>query len=275
MNYYVVANDLEHFKKLNDLDVKAIIISSKYSTYRESFSLDEIKSCLELNKDIFVSFYDLISESKLSETILYINELINIGVENFIVNDTGLVFYLSKHSVNVILDNITLNTCSKSINMWKKFNVNGCVCGREITLDEINVICDNSDISIFVHIQGSFPIFSSIRKLLSNYKEAKGVDTLFDETYLYDKDRSNSYRISENDFGTVIFSSYEQCGIEDIDKLKTINFIIDQPNVCSDINIQIVKYYLDYKNHSLNDIQSISEFKQSRGFFYKRTLYKL
>ncbi len=275
MNLYVVANDVEHFNKLNQLPLKSIIVSSKYSTYRTPFTIDEIKTCFETNPNLFVSLYDLISETNINEVIAYLNELMEIGVQNFIVNDSGLVYYLQDYNVNVILDNVTLNSCSTSINMWKQFNVFGCVCGREITLDEINDICDNAIVDIFVHIQGSFPIFTSIRKLLTNYQHAKDVKHLSDDVSLYDKERNNTYKIIEKDSGVVMFSSYEQCSIDDIDNLKTVNFIIDQPNVSSQTNLEIVKCYLDYQNYSISDIQKLSSLKQSRGFFYKRTLYKL
>lgn len=275
MNLTVVANNTQHFNELNTLNIETIVLSSTYSSYRKGFTVEEIETCFEINNNIAVSLYDLISESKIDEVTKYIDKLIEIGIKTFFVNDSGLVYYLQKYDVKVILDNVTLNSNANSINMWKKFGVNGVVCGREITIDEINGICDKCDMDIYVHVQGSFPIFTSIRKLLSNYKIARDVDCDLSKASLYDKERDSNYNFIESDNGVVMFSSYEQCSIEDLDKLHTLNFIIDQPNVCDDINISIVKMYLDYTNYSMESIQGISELKQSRGFFYKRTLYKL
>ncbi len=274
MKYKVVANNVSHFKLLNQLELDTIILASKYSSYRNSFSLDEIEECFMLNQNISISFYDLISETIIDEVVEYINYLLEMGIRNFIVNDTGLVYYLSGYDVNVTLDNITLNTNFESINMWNSYGVGSVVLGREITLSEINEIYNNSNIEVIVHIQGIFPIFTSIRKLLTNYQVEKGTNFTNEQVYLGSLERQAKYPFIENNNGVVMFSNYEQCSIEDLDKLLVKTYLIDQPFVEDEVNVQVVKMYLD-GNYQINDIAKISKFKQSRGFFYKKTLYKL
>ncbi len=275
MKYSVAANNVEHFYQLNNYDLEMIILASKYSSYRQSFNIAEIEECYKVNNNIAVSFYDLISETKVDEACGYLKQILAIGVKNFIVNDSGLVYFLRQYDVNVILDNISLNTNYESCNMWKDFGVNGVVASREITLAEINEMSEKSTIDIYIHIQGSFPIFTSIRTLLTNYYNEKKIDDKHSNLYLYDKLRDSKFVITENDSGTIMFNAYEQCSIDDLDNLVSSHFIIDQPLVSSEQNLKIVKMYLDYKNYSIDDVSSISEIKQSRGFFYKKTLYKL
>lgn len=275
MKISVVANNFNHFKLLHALEIDEIILSSKYSSYRKSFTIEEIIECFKIDKNITVSFYDLINETIFDEVAEYIDNLLDIGVRNFIVNDSGLVYYLNKREVNVTLDNITLNTNYHSINIWSEYNVSKVVLGRELTLEEINEISKHSEIETVVHIQGMFPMFSSIRKLVENYQKAKSVEDELNDVMLVNKERQAKYPIIQNDFGVVMFSAYEQCGILDIENIVTKSYLIDQPFVDNETNIEIVKMYLDYKQFTINDIQRISKFKQSRGFFYKKTLYKL
>ncbi len=275
MNLNVVCNDIDHFNMLVDLGIENLIVASNYSSYRKGFDIAKIKQCLLKRSNLIVSFYDLISESKIDEVTNYIDDLILLGVKNFIVNDSGLVYYLCNKNVSVILDNITLTSNYETVSVWQQFGINKLALGREITLQEINNICEKSSSEIYVHIQGSFPIFTSIRKLLTNYQDAKKITELGKHISLFDKDRNSSYKIIENKSGVVMFSSYEQCSIEELTKIKTVNFIIDQPNVNNETSVEIVKMYLDFSNYNLEDIQKISELKQSKGFLYKRTLYKL
>lgn len=275
MELIVVANNLEHVRTLCELKINNIVVSSKYSSYRQEFSIDDITKAYELNNNIVVSFYDLISESIIDEVTSYIDKLIEIGVANFIVNDFGLVQYLKQFDVTITYDSITTSTNYETINILNSVGINKVVLGREITVKEINEIADNAKCDLIVHIQGAFPIFTSIRKLLTNYSKAKDVSFSNDNLALYQKERSAKYPIIENDNGVVMFTSYDQCGIEDISKINVKYFLIDQVFSSNEDSLDIVKMYMDYKSYKLEDIQAKCNNKQSKGFFYKKTMYKL
>ncbi len=275
MKYIVTANNVGHLKMLMDIGITNVIVSSEFSSYRKGFSLDEIKECFEILPTVIVSFYDLISESKIEDAVSLVEALVEIGIKNFVVNDLGIIYYLKQFDVNIIYDNITVNTNYESVNILGESGINSVVLGREITLEEINEISSKSTIPTIVHVQGMFPIFTSIRKLVSNYKQAKDVNIESDNYYLLQKERAAKYPIIENDNGVVMFSSYEQCSIEDIGSLQASAFLIDQPHISNEDSIEIVKMYLDYKKYSIKDIENVCENKQSRGFFFKKTMYKL
>ncbi len=276
MNLLVCVNDINHANALASLGINKIIVSSKYSTYRNSFSIDEIRT-LNDKFEVFVSIYDFISEDVLDELTEYINELIEIGINKFIVNDVALVEILGDMDVKIILDNITLNTNYESVKIWNDLGVSSCVVGRELTEIECLEIVSNAPSSI--HIQGMYPIFTSVRPLLSNYGLQKNVG--FDDynVNLYDKMRSKYYRMIETDSGVILFSDFEQCSIESLDKFNQFEYlIIDQPFVNNNSSINVVKLYLKKLAGGevfLEDIQKLSEFKQSKGFLFKKTLYKL
>lgn len=275
MELIVVANDLDHVSKLVDNGIDNIVVSSIFSSYRDSFSIDDIKKSFKITNNLYVSFYDLISETNLDEAISLLNTLLDLGVENYIINDLGLIQFLKPFNVNIIYDNITLNTNYETLNILNELGINSAVCGREITLDEINEISSKTKMKTVVHIQGMFPIFTSIRKLVENYENAKNTSIMKDQLALYQRDRSAKYPIIENDNGVIMFSSYEQCGIEEIDKLNTDYLLIDQVFVSNDENIKVVKMYQEYKNYLMQDIKNISKYRQSKGFFFKKTMYKL
>ncbi len=275
MELIVVANDISHVKDLCDLGINNIVISSKYSSYRLEFDLDDIKKSYELNNNIIVSFYDLISEDIIDEVTLYIDTLVEIGIRNFIVNDLGIIQYLKQFDVTITYDSITTSSNYETINILNSVGINKVVLGREITIKEINEIVDNSNCELIVHIQGAFPIFTSIRKLLTNYSKAKDVTFSNDNLALYQKERSAKYPIIEKDNGVVMFTSYDQCGIEDINNIKAKSFLIDQVFSSNQDSLDIVKMYMDYKSYKLEDVQAKCNNKQSKGFFYKKTMYKL
>lgn len=275
MKYIVTANDVEHVKMLTEIGINDVIVSSMFSSYRKAFSIEEIKLSYDILPNIIVSFYDLISETMIEQATDLVDELVAMGIKNFIVNDLGIIYYLKQFDVNVIYDNITVNTNYETINILGENGIDSVVLGRETTLEEINDITNNSNILTIVHVQGMFPIFTSIRKLISNYKKAKDVVDDSDNYYLFQKERAAKYPIIENDNGVVMFSSYEQCSIEDLDNILASVFLIDQPHISNHTNIEVVKMYLDYKNYSMSDIEEICGNKQSRGFFFKKTMYKL
>ncbi|MFV0423979.1 MAG: U32 family peptidase [Bacilli bacterium] len=275
MEYFVVANDLEHVKMLSKINVNTIIVSSKYSSYRNEFTLSEIEESLKIFSNLYVSIYDLISESIIEDVTNYIDNLLDIGIKNFIINDLGLIYYLQKFNVNIIYDNITITTNYEMINILSDFGIDNFVIGRETTLKEINDIAANTTANTIVHIQGMFPIFTSIRSLISNYFEVKNIDLTAEKLSLYQRDRQVKYPIIEKSNGVVMFSSYEQCGIEDIAKMSVDFLLIDQPFVENSTNINIVKMYQNYLSYTIDDITEISNYRQSRGFFYKKTMYKL
>ncbi len=276
MNLLVCVNDLSHSKAIYDLGLRDIIVASKFSTYRKEFKLNDIKM---LNNDfnIFVSFYDLLPQNKIDEVKDYISELIDLGITNFIINDIGLLEMLSSFNVNIILDNITLNTNYSSIKLWQEVSVGSCVLGREITLQEMLEISD--EVEVCAQVQGKYPIFTSIRKLVKNYEQAKGVDDLGNFIFLKDKSRSKLYPTIQNDNGVIMFSDFEQCSIEELSLFKNFKYlIIDQVLVENETNVEIVKLYIDKlngRNVLIDDVQALSTNKQSKGFLYKKTLYKL
>ncbi len=275
MDYIVVANDTEHVKRLHEIGIENIVVSSKYSSYRQEFTMDSIKLCYEITNNLYVSIYDLISESIIEDVIAYVDELVLLGIKNFIVNDIGIIYYLKNKGCKVIYDNITLNTNYETLNILYENGIDSCVLGREITLEELNEISEKTKMNTVVHVQGMFPIFSSIRKLVTNYFDAKSIDKHKDSLALFQKDRDATYPIIETDNGVIMFTSYEQCSIEEIAFLKSTTLLIDQPFVDNDISIEIVKMYLDYEKYSISDIKNISKYKQSKGFFFKKTMYKL
>ncbi len=275
MKYIVVANDVCHVEMLANIGIESIVVSSKYSSYRNAFSLAQIKSCLSDDYELIVSFYDLIGETIIEEVTDYIDELLKIGVGKFIVNDLGIINYLLSCDVEVIYDNITVNTNYETLDILGDIGIFAAVLGREITLNEINEIENSTSINTVVHVQGMFPIFTSIRKLITNYSKARDMKEVASDYALYQKDRNAKYPIIEKDSGVVMFSSYEQCSIEDIDKLSSKMLLIDQPLVENSTNIEVVKMYLNHSKYCIDDVSSISEYRQSRGFFYKKTMYKL
>ncbi len=116
----------------------------------------------------------------------------------------------------------TLVTNHFQCNYWGKRGASRAVLARELNLDEIINIKENSNVEIEVQVQGMTCMFQSKRMLLGNYytfqdRQMK-IERRNDEQslLLYDEERQNNYPVYEDYNGTHIMSPNDICLIEEL-----------------------------------------------------------
>ncbi|MCK5731922.1 MAG: U32 family peptidase, partial [Tenericutes bacterium] len=183
----------------------------------------------------------------------------NIGIEHLIIYQPG-----------------TMNTDSYSKEYFSQRKIKGITLSREITLDEIRLICTNkSGIEISLVIHGYLDMFYSKRKLLTNYIIHKGIEgKKLKNNYelrLNEEIRPNDfYPIFEDKFGTHIFRSHKLLSADEFDDFKEIIdlFFIER------IFLSDKEYYDSIKLYSkkITKTEFLSKYNSyDSGFYYKRT----
>ena len=112
----------------------------------------------------------LIKENELSEALNIAKKAYEYGIDAIIVQDLGLASILIKEFPDLDIHASTQLTAHnlESVNFFKEFGFKRVVLSRELSLDEINYICKNSDIEIEVFTHGALCISYSGQCLFSS-----------------------------------------------------------------------------------------------------------
>lgn len=171
---------------------------------------------------------------------------------------------------------------------------------RELSLEEILNIKENSDVEIEVQVHGMTCMFQSKRMLLGNYytfqdrqmKIQRNEAATDSQLLLYDEERDNKYPVFEDYNGTHIMSPNDICLIEEleplfeagIDSLKIdgvlqteeyINVATEQYREAIDLYEEDPDTYEDEKFMLVDPIEAIQPEHRpfDEGFYYKQTVY--
>ncbi|MCK4551742.1 MAG: U32 family peptidase [Tenericutes bacterium] len=283
MNLVARLKTLEEFEKLNQLGVGVFCVDTVFAAKSLSiFSLAQLRELKNLtkinNKQMYVLINCMIHQDDLpSLTELLIN-LKEIEVDGIVISDLTVYVLAKDMGMDhlIIYQPGTMNTDSYSEEYFSKRKIKGLTISREITLDEIKLICRNkSGIEISLVIHGYLDMFYSKRKLLTNYlihKEIEGKNLINNYNLrLNEEIRPNDfYPILEDKFGTHIFRSHKLLSIDEFSELKKIinTFFIERMFLPDKEYYDSIKLYSEKlaKEEFLNKYDSFDS-----GFYYKRT----
>lgn len=112
----------------------------------------------------------LIKENELSEALNIAKKAYEYGIDAIIVQDLGLASILIKEFPDLDIHASTQLTAHnlESVNFFKELGFKRVVLSRELSLDEINYICKNTDIEIEVFAHGALCISYSGQCLFSS-----------------------------------------------------------------------------------------------------------
>ena len=124
--------------------------------------LRNVKTNLTLNT--------LIKEDEFENALLLANKAYEYGIDAIIVQDIGLANKLIKEFPDIAIHASTQMTVHnlEGVNLLKNLGFKRVVLSRELSLDEIKYICNNSDLEIEVFIHGSLCISYSGQCLFSS-----------------------------------------------------------------------------------------------------------
>ena len=171
------AGDLERLKVTLLYGADAVYIGGKKYSLRANatnFDLDEIKEGVEfahkLNKRVHFTLNIAFHEKDLDDLYEYIDDVVNCGVDAFIVSDYSIASYIKnkyKVEVHISTQDSTTNYLSASYLEEKGFD--RIVLARELSSDEIKEINEKVNIDTEVFIHGAMCTSISGRCALSNY----------------------------------------------------------------------------------------------------------
>ena len=158
-----------------------------------------------------------------------------------------------------------LNASIYSNKFYSDLGITGSYISSDITGEELLEIKDNSNMEIYFTGYGYVPIFYSRRYLIKNYLKFINQEKL-KGNYTIISDMDTEYPISEEEFGTTIYSEKPVNLINYQDYLEQIDYLVLNSNGIKDeeFNLMIDKFI---KKDTIEDCYL--------GFFNTKTIFKV
>ena len=172
------AGDLERLKVTLLYGADACYIGGyKYGLRANAvnFSIDEIKEACSfahnLGKKVYLTMNMVFHNEDYEEVKDYIKEVVESGIDAFILSELNLVKYIKENYPNVEVHISTQNTNTNylSVKFLKSLGVDRVVLAREVGTDDIEKIGHLVDVDLEVFIHGAMCTFYSGRCALSSY----------------------------------------------------------------------------------------------------------
>ena len=263
----VSANNIDHLKELLLMDIDGIIIYIDKLSVNGSFymDIDDVNKIDFLGKEVFISINKIMHNDDLS----LIDELFDkIKSYNYkiLFYDMAVYNIAKKYDMvsRLVLYQDHLNANSVSNNFYYDLGIGGSYINSDITKDELDIIKRNSKGFIMYTVYGYIPIFYSRRYLVTNY--LKYIDVVKKDKQYFIKDENDKYPISEEEFGTTIYSKREINLINYLDELKDIDYLVLHSNMISDENFnEMINKFI--KRDKIDDVYI--------GFYHTKTIFKV
>jgi putative protease len=172
------AGDLERLKVTLLYGADAVFIGGdKYSLRANAtnFSIDDIREGCDfahkLNKKVHLTLNIVFHNEDMNDVKEYIREVVDAGIDAFIVSDPFIISYIKENYKNVEVHLSTQNSTSnyKAIEFFEGEGVDRVVLARELSKNEISEIISHTNVDIEVFIHGAMCTCFSGRCALSNY----------------------------------------------------------------------------------------------------------
>ncbi len=198
----------------------AIYLGGKLFNARANASNFDISELAEMvkyahlrNVKIYVTMNTLLSDRELVEALDFAYDIYKIGIDGVIVQDLGLAKLLHEYVPNLPLHASTQMTIYNldGVKELEKLGFTRVVLARELSLEEIKYICDNTSLEIEVFVHGALCVSYSGQCLMSSMIGDRSGNRgkcaqpcrlpykLFEE----DKEIASGYLLSPKDLSTI------------------------------------------------------------------------
>lgn len=199
-----------------------------------NFSIDTMKQAIDkahdMGKKVYVTCNTLPRNDEVARMPAYLQQLESIGVDALIVSDVGVLMMAKEHAPNT---EIHISTQAgvvnyQTANALYQLGARRVVLARELTLEEIQTICENipkdMDVEVFVH--GAMCMSFSGRCLLSDYfthrdanRGACSQPCRWGYHLVEEKRPGEYFPVFEDENGSYILNAKDLCLLEYIDAL--------------------------------------------------------
>lgn len=231
------AGNLEKLKIAINYGADAVYLAGKRYGLRAAagnFTREEIHEGIryahDRGKKVYVTINIIPHNGDLNGLDEYIKYLDSIKADAVIIADPGILMVVKENApgMPVTLSTQANNTNWKSAVFWHKAGVNRIAVARELSIDEVKTIVQNTpdslEIETFVH--GSMCISYSGRCLLSSYmtgRDSNRGECTHPCRWIYniveEKRPGEYFKVYEDERGTSVFSSKDLCLIQYIPEL--------------------------------------------------------
>lgn len=295
------AGDLERVKIAIKYGADAVYFGGTNWGLRSAvgLSLDDIKYAVDYikthGKKAYITINIFPHNKDLDGLPEYVDKINKIGIDAVILSDPGIFSIVKDVAPNM---EIHLSTQANNVNyrsalFWYKLGVKRIVLARELSLNEIKTIRDNTpdDLELEAFVHGAMCISYSGRCLLSNY--LTGRDANKGECthpcrwkyYLVEETRPGEYmKIDEDNNGSYIMNSKDLCMIKyipDIINAGISSLKIEGRNKSSYYVAVVTKAYrkaiddylengndYTFDNHLLEEVSKASNRDFTTGFYF-------
>ncbi|WP_096551277.1 peptidase U32 family protein [Ureibacillus thermosphaericus] len=303
----VTPKSIPHIKELIEAGADAFVIGEQKFGLRLAgeFSIDEVKEATQIiheaGKKVYVSCNALFHNNRIDALDEYLKQLQQIGPDAILFGDPAVLMSVREFGITIPLHWNPETTATNwfQVNYWGERGAKRAVLARELSLDEILEIKENSKYEIEVQVHGMTCMFQSKRKLLGNYFLYRGEVMEIENRkenknmFLHDKERNNKYPIYEDLNGTHIFSPNDICLIDElteffeagIDSLKIDGILQTEEYITTVTSLyrQAIDAYFDEGEDTYDEIKDelFEKIKAIQpplrpldtGFIYKETVY--
>ncbi len=136
---------------------------------------DAVAFCHMHNVKAYFTLNTLIDNDQISELLDCINDAIFAGVDAFIVQDFGVLYILKKYYKNIEIHASTQMAVNNYLGavQAQKMGVSRVVVSREISLEDIRLIKQNTNLQVEAFVQGALCVCFSGNCYLSSYMFGK------------------------------------------------------------------------------------------------------
>lgn len=302
----VTAASLEECEQLLEAGATALLIGeAKFgSRLAGQFNLEMIEQAVKLahqkGAKLYVSMNNLIDNATVNELPSYISSINSFGVDAIVYGDPAVLMAAREHAPAMKLHwNAEMTSTNyATADYWARRGATRYVLARELNMEQIIEIKQNSKLEIQVQVHGMTAIYHSKRSLVQSYAEHHRQQADYAKLqqasglYLMENDRPDErFPIFEDEYGTHIMSSDDICMLENLHELlevKINSFKIEGILKSTEYNVAVVKayravidaYLADPENYTFDEslLDSIRELQDpgrelSFGFFFKEQVY--
>lgn len=264
----VTVNSLEHLKEIIDKDIYGVMLYIDKLSVNSSFYVDinEIRDIDIKDKKLYIVMNKIMHNNDL--------DMVRDCLSKIKDMDLRILFYdMSVYNISKelgIVDKLViyqdhLNACIDSNNFYYDLGIGGSFVSSDITGEELLEIKDNSKMEIYFLGYGYAPIFYSRRYLITNYLKFINKEDMVGK-YSIISDMGMEYPISEEEFGTTIYSDKEINLINYLDYLDKIDYLVLNSNGIDDDKFNnIIDKFLN--KDSMDNCYL--------GFFNTKTIFKV
>jgi putative protease len=302
----VTPTSVDHIKALIRAGADAFLIGEEKFGLRLAgeFTILDIEQSVKLahaaKKKVYVAMNAIFHNNLIEDLQLYMEKMDELRVDGIVFGDPAVVMVKRESNLSIPLHWNTETTATNwfTANYWGQRGANRAVLARELSLDEVLEVKENSEVEIEVQIHGMTCMFQSKRSLLGNYflyqEKAMEIENRSNNKnmFLHDKERHNKYPIFEDLNGTHIFSPNDMCMIDElsdlfeaeIDSFKIDGVLHEASYVTKVTNLyrKAIDAYFEsadtYERIKHELLKGIEEMQPElrpldTGFFFKETVY--